>query len=288
MSDAGPDRVDIVVQPLSPALLDGVDTGQGPMRFDLAVLPCFEDERPLQGLAGLVDWRTGGALSALLRDGFYTARAGEDLLWPGRRTLPMRRLVLLGLGRSEDFDRSAGEAAGRRIVQLVGGLRPQQVLVAMPGVVPERAVVEAVFDGLLGALDDLAPVADAQIAALAVGDEAAAVVVESSVGDDAAAAGEEAPRALGVAPTPDPDDGPDARSRSNDPDSAVAGAPIEAAANEGGRPVLAACGLATGGRSAPGEPVTRELSWWIVADPRHEARLRRLLEGPPRAADPTA
>jgi hypothetical protein len=28
--------------------------------------------------------------------------------------------------------------------------------------------------------------------------------------------------------------------------------------------------------------------WWVVADPRHEARLRRLLDGPPRAADPGA
>src|SRR5690606_32010201 len=28
--------------------------------------------------------------------------------------------------------------------------------------------------------------------------------------------------------------------------------------------------------------------WWVVADPRHEARLRRLLEGPPRAAEPGA
>jgi len=28
--------------------------------------------------------------------------------------------------------------------------------------------------------------------------------------------------------------------------------------------------------------------WWVVADPRHEARLRRLLDGPPRAAEPGA
>ncbi|MEX1363938.1 MAG: hypothetical protein AB1Z98_12475, partial [Nannocystaceae bacterium] len=38
------------------------------------------------------------------------------------------------------------------------------------------------------------------------------------------------------------------------------------------------------GAEAPAEPSRRRI--WVVADPRHEARLHRLLEGPPRAAEP--
>lgn len=156
---AEPRQADIAVAPLSRALLEGVDDGSGGprRRVDLAVLPFFEDERPLQGLAGLVDWRTGGSLSALLREGFCRGAAGETVLLPGRRTLPMERLVLLGLGPSRAFDRAAAEAAGERLVAVVEGLRPADVLVAMPGRAPERAVVEAVFDGLTRALALRAP-----------------------------------------------------------------------------------------------------------------------------------
>src|SRR5436190_1879228 len=79
-----PRRTDIVIAPLTRALLDGVDDGSAGARrrVDLAVLPFFEDERPLQGLAGLVDWRIGGGLSALLRAGFCTGATGEAVLLP--------------------------------------------------------------------------------------------------------------------------------------------------------------------------------------------------------------
>lgn len=283
---AEPRQADIAVAPLARALLEGVDDGSGGprRRVDLAVLPFFEDERPLQGLAGLVDWRTGGSLSALLRAGFCRGVAGEAVLLPGRRTLPMERLVLLGLGPSRAFDRAAAEAAGERLVTVVEGLRPADVLVAMPGRAPERAVVEAVFDGLTRALALRAPRdldAEAQRAARAVGDESGGPRLGSTDGPrvgvkaadpGAAKDGPRAPHLALHAPADGPaPEGPARPTLVEPPSSAVVS--LEGAARD----------------PAPHERTEPYVCrWWVVADPRHEARLRRLLEGPPRAAEPGA
>lgn len=270
---AEPRRADIEVAPLSRALLDGVDDGSGGprRRVDLAVLPCFEDERPLQGLAGLVDWRTSGSLSMLLRSGFCTGAAGEAVLLPGGRELPMERIVLLGLGPSGEFARAEAEATGERLVALVDGLAPRDVLVAMPGRAPERAVVEAVFDGLTRALAlRYRPAerdAQAQVAARAVGDESSGPgPVDPRTPPSLAQDGPVSPRPVLAAANP-----------AKDPR-----APLEAVAD-----VVALEGSVRD--SAPEALVEPGVChWWVVADPRHEARLRRLLEGPPRAAEPGA
>jgi hypothetical protein len=245
---------------------------------DLAVVPFFEDERPLQGLAGLLDWRTGGALSSLLRTGFCTGAAGEAVLLPGRRTLPMERLVLLGLGPSRAFDRAAAEAAGERLVAVVEGLAPRDVLVAMPGRAPERAMVEAVFDGVTRALALRGPKeldAQAQRAAKAVGDESGGPVLV-----DPPPLHAPAPAQDGPAPRVEP-----VGSRPVLVPTVEVGASVSP--EPGGSEVVSLEGSVRG--LAPTEHREPDVCrWWVVADPRHEARLRRLLEGPPRAADPGA
>jgi hypothetical protein len=78
----------IEVAELSLATLDALDVDA------LALL--VGEERPLQGLAGLVDWRLAGALTRTLLDGLYVAGAGEALLLPTAGRLPVARLVALG------------------------------------------------------------------------------------------------------------------------------------------------------------------------------------------------
>lgn len=156
-------------------------------RLDLGVLPVFEDERPLSGLAGFLDWRAGGRLSSLVRTGWYAPREGSAMLLPARRTQPVARMVLFGLGRAAAFDEQAARRLAAQMVGVARRLRPRDVLLSMPGNGAERAAVEAVFAACVEAL------------------------------------------------------------REDDPE--VEPCPV-----------------------------------WVVADPRHVARLRRLLEGPPRAA----
>jgi hypothetical protein len=187
-----PARSHLHLVALSRELLEGVqpEPEAARHRCDLAVIPYFEDERPLAGLAGYVDWRCSGALSDLLRAGFCSGRTGEAVLLPGRRTLPATRWVLLGLGTSAAFTAARAAEAATRIVEVASKMGPRDVLLAMPGRATERGVVEAVFGGV----------------------------------------------AAGLYARWDPD-----------PSAAV--------------------------------------PWWVVVDGRHLARLRRVLEGPPRAAD---
>jgi len=62
----------------------------------LLLLP--EDERPLRGDAGWVDWRLCGQISRRLLVGDLTGKLGEAALLPGREPLRATRLLLLGVG----------------------------------------------------------------------------------------------------------------------------------------------------------------------------------------------
>jgi hypothetical protein len=67
----------------------------------------FEDMRPLKGLAGLVDWRVGGALSSLVQSGWFTGAAGERLLMPVKHKLPVNRLFCFGVGPARELTRGS-------------------------------------------------------------------------------------------------------------------------------------------------------------------------------------
>ncbi len=54
------------------------------------------DERPLQGLAGLLDWRFQGAISRFLESGFLTGRSGEFAYLPIARAGSTYHLLLVG------------------------------------------------------------------------------------------------------------------------------------------------------------------------------------------------
>jgi hypothetical protein len=57
-----------------------------------------ENERPLLGLAGLLDWRFQGAISACLRAGAITGKVGECVYFPVTKNGKLFKLLLLGVG----------------------------------------------------------------------------------------------------------------------------------------------------------------------------------------------
>jgi len=221
----------IHVDPLDRSLLEGVEDGDDGerSRLDLGLLPFFVDERPLLGLAAFIDWRTSGRLSTLVRQGACSGAAGERLLLPGKATLPVDRLVLVGLGPSREFDRERARDMARELVVIARGLRAKRVLMAMPGGLQERSLSEAAFVALAEAVQG--------------GREAA--------GDDRFATGEGSAARAGE--TGERDD--------------VGGSDEAAPAKQ----------------EAPDGPAD---GWWVIAEPRHVSRMRRLLEGPPRPAGP--
>lgn len=243
------------IEPLVRALLDGVPDPDEPgarRKLDLAVVAYFEDERPLRGLGAFLDWRWCGALSRLLRTGYCSGRAGEAVLMPGRRDLPSVRVVLYGLGPRRALPPEELRDAAASAVAMALRLQPKDVLFAMPGLADDRELAEAVLGGVVRGLGGTPP----------------------------------AITATALDETDDADEAP-----SHDAKLRISSGPIVLA--EGEDAVPAPVPMPVPARSAAAEPADGEeaedappapVRWWVVADPRHVGRLRRLLDGPPRAA----
>jgi len=112
---------------------------------ELIACGAYSDERPMHGLAGLLDWRMAGKLSALAKADFLRAELGEVLLVPGRPRLPFDKVLVLGLGARAAFGEPALQRAVERLSQTLEGLHVRRAVVELPGraddrIPPERAV----------------------------------------------------------------------------------------------------------------------------------------------------
>lgn len=90
---------------------------------DVLALTLFSDQRPLRGLAGLVDWRMCGALSRWARSGFVTGTWGERVLVPSQGRLTFPRLLVLGLGKRERYREDRAQAAAMAAIEVTRGLQ---------------------------------------------------------------------------------------------------------------------------------------------------------------------
>jgi hypothetical protein len=164
-------RLAVLVEPLERAVLDGVrerEAERGRVRVELGLIPVFVDERPLLGLGGLLDWRSSGRLSAILRSGFFSGSAAEQLLTPGERRWPTERLVLVGVGSRSGFDEKGARRLASRCVEIATGLAAETVLIALPCVPIDRGLVEVAFESLLGAIErsSIAPSPETRVLSL--------------------------------------------------------------------------------------------------------------------------
>ncbi len=110
--------------------LAGLDALQD---VDALCLFVGEDDRPLPGSAGYVDWRLCGALSRVLQSGFFVGAREDSLLLPtdGRFSVP--RIFVMGLGPHRALEAPAlGEAlahAGRVLTRA----KVEAVALELPG-----------------------------------------------------------------------------------------------------------------------------------------------------------
>jgi hypothetical protein len=112
---------------------------------ELCACSLWSDERPLRGLAGMLDWRLGGRLSALLKSGFVTGESGEALLVPGKPHVPFEKVLVLGLGARSGFGDVVFRATVLHLARALEGLRVRRAVVELPGrsdglIDPEHAI----------------------------------------------------------------------------------------------------------------------------------------------------
>jgi Cytosol aminopeptidase family, N-terminal domain len=70
---------------------------------DVLVTGVFQDERPLQGVVGWIDWRLNGKLSRFLIDQKLTGEWKETTLIPSQGRITPRMILLLGLGKWKEY-----------------------------------------------------------------------------------------------------------------------------------------------------------------------------------------
>ncbi|PKN44413.1 MAG: leucyl aminopeptidase [Deltaproteobacteria bacterium HGW-Deltaproteobacteria-20] len=99
------------------------------------VLACclFEDERPVQGMAGLLDWRLATRLSRWMGAGELTGARGEVALLAGKPRVPFEKLLLFGLGSKARFDEEVFLETVHRMLETLSGLRVRMAVVERPG-----------------------------------------------------------------------------------------------------------------------------------------------------------
>jgi len=78
-------------------VLDGIEG------VDSLCLFVSEDERPLKGAAGYVDWRMCGALSQIVSNAFFTGARKDCLLIPSGGRIAIPRVFALGLGNAKSL-----------------------------------------------------------------------------------------------------------------------------------------------------------------------------------------
>lgn len=111
-----------------------------------------EDERPLRGAAGYVDWRMCGALSRVLRENFFTGKEDDSLLLPTGGRFPAQRIFVLGMGPLKKLDAVGLGRALRRAAETLKRAKAESVAVELPadGVLEEEARARALKTEFLG------------------------------------------------------------------------------------------------------------------------------------------
>jgi hypothetical protein len=147
----------------------GLDALDGLSKVDAICLFVAEDERPLRGTAGFVDWRLCGELSRVLQKGFFTGVQNDWLLVPSRGRLPAPRIFVGGIGRAKQLTPLTLGAALESAARTLAKARSAGVAIEVPGAgaLDEQARAAALTNGFLpGFSGHVAVLADKGLARL--------------------------------------------------------------------------------------------------------------------------
>lgn len=128
-----------------PCRMRDLDGSEG----SLLVAGVFKDDRPPQGLAELVDWRTDGLVSRIravtenpgldnphyegLVVGPFSAEEEEKLLFPSNGRLSFFQVLIVGLGLKSQYDSHRYRSVVKRILETAASLKAEQMTLQLPG-----------------------------------------------------------------------------------------------------------------------------------------------------------
>ncbi|MBL8924351.1 MAG: peptidase M17 [Myxococcaceae bacterium] len=116
---------------------------------DLDAVVCLvpDDQRPLQGGAGFLDWRLCGALSRALDQGFFSGAPGERLLLPSEGRVAPPKIFAVGLGAMKTVTALGLEHALGASLAMLEKVKAEHVALAIP---PLPQLDASAVGGVLG------------------------------------------------------------------------------------------------------------------------------------------
>lgn len=106
------------------------------LRSEVLVVSCFEDIRPLVGLAGEIDWLYGGIISGLMMQNKMTGRLGEVLLMASQNKLQVSKIILVGLGVRATYGYPQINSVAKQLYDAMDGLNVRERAIEL--FVPDR------------------------------------------------------------------------------------------------------------------------------------------------------
>lgn len=128
--------------------------------YDAIVAPCFEEDDPSKGQIGLLDKKCEGLVKEVIGAGDFTGKPNEvSVLYTGRY-MPTKRVLLLGLGKKNDFSLEKLRCAYAYAARKIRNLQQKTIVTAvnmLPSSFPVEATIEAVIEGIYLGLYQFTP-----------------------------------------------------------------------------------------------------------------------------------
>jgi hypothetical protein len=99
---------------------------------DLLVSGFFQDERPLKGSSGWMDWRLNGALSGFLIEKKLTGDWPETLLIPSQGRVRARMILLFGLGKVREYSYLRLRESFPYLLETIKKLKTSNICFSLP------------------------------------------------------------------------------------------------------------------------------------------------------------
>ncbi len=107
---------------------DGIDE----LECEVLVTGFFEDERPLRGTSGWIDWRLNGLLSRLVKEKKITGQWKETTLIPSQGRIPSKLILLFGLGRTQEYSSFRLRELSPYLVNKIKNLKASRIGFSFP------------------------------------------------------------------------------------------------------------------------------------------------------------
>ncbi len=126
-------------------------------KCDVLVTGFFQDERPLKGSSGWMDWRLNGMLSRFLIEKRLTGDWQEKFLIPSQGRVMPRMILLLGLGKVREYSYLRLRELSPYILEILKKLNTSNICLSFPYEegcnVDCGKLIEVLIEGIADCLD---------------------------------------------------------------------------------------------------------------------------------------